>query len=83
MARMTELAYVRNSLTRGTVADGGLDRAHELLLEIEDLRPQVLSDSAAQKVIPPRKRSTTPPQQLVAPPQSPGPAGLAGQWPRP
>lgn len=81
IGKLTELAYIRDGVTRGIVGDGGLDRAHELLLEIEDLRPRVLSDSAAQKVIPPRKRSRRRRDNQLPPPQAPGPAGLAGQWP--
>lgn len=81
IARLTELAYIRDGVTRGTTGDGGVDRAHELLLEIEDLRPRVLSDSAAQRVIPPRKRSRKKQGPTLPPPQAPGPAGLAGQWP--
>lgn len=79
--RMTELAHIRDGLTRGVIAQGGISRAHDILLEIEQRRPTTIWDPKAQPVIPPRvpKRRAT---QGLPPPQAPGPAGLAGQWGR-
>lgn len=78
MRRITELAYVREAMTRGTVGVGGDDRAREILHELEDLRPRALTETRGLKLFPPRKRK---PLTSAPPPQSPGPAGLGGNWP--
>ncbi|MCC2592418.1 PrsW family intramembrane metalloprotease [Tessaracoccus sp. OS52] len=80
MRRMTELAYLREGRTRGLVATAGDWRAHELIHEIEELRPTALTDTAGLKVFPPRKRK---PKSTLPPPQAPGPAGIGGNWPAP
>lgn len=78
--RMTELAHIRDGLTRGVVGNGGVDRAHEILLDIEDRRPRTLWDPQAQPIVPPRKKSRRRGSPPLPPPQAPGPSGLAGQW---
>ncbi len=80
MRRITELAYVREGMTRGTIGVGGDDRAREILYELEELRPRALTDTRGLKLFPPRKRK---PLASAPPPQSPGPAGLGGNWPAP
>lgn len=80
MRRITELAYVREGMTRGTIGVGGDDRAKELLLDLENLRPHALTDPKGLSLFPPRRPK---PPTLAPPPQSPGPAGLGGNWPAP
>lgn len=89
--RYTELAYLRNQMTRGTVGAPGDDRAHDLLHEIEGLRATALSDYRGQPLFPRRASRTPvalPPGQTPGPvtttyppPSSPGPAGVGGNWP--
>lgn len=80
MRRITELAYVREGMTRGTIGDGGDDRAKEILLELEELRPSALTETVGLKLLPPRRRKRL---ASAPPPQSPGPSGLGGNWPAP
>ena len=80
MRRITELAYIREGMTRGTVGIGGDDRAREILYELEDLRPRALTETNSLPLIPPRRRK---PLRFAPPPRSPGPAGLGGNWPAP
>lgn len=78
MRRITELAYIRESMTRGTVGEGGNSRAHDLLHQLEVLRPDALTDTQGLRIFPPRKRKAAPD---LPPPVAPGPAGLGGNWP--
>ncbi len=80
MRRITELAYIREGMTRGTIADGGDDRAREILCELEELRPVALTDTRGLPLFPPRRRKPT---SSAPPPQAPGAAGLGGNWPAP
>ena len=81
MRRITELAYLREGMTRGTIGIGGDDRAREILHELEELRPMALTDTRGLTLFPPRRRRK--PTSSAPPPQSPGPAGLGGNWPAP
>ncbi|MEO7588780.1 MAG: PrsW family intramembrane metalloprotease [Arachnia sp.] len=80
MRRITELAYLREGMTRGTIGVGGDDRAREILLELEVLRPAALTETRGLALFPPRRRKRL---ASAPPPQSPGPAGLGGNWPAP
>lgn len=80
MRRITELAYLREGMTRGTIGVGGDHRAREILHELEELRPSALTDTRGLTLFPPRRRKPT---SSAPPPQSPGPAGLGGNWPAP
>lgn len=80
MRRVTELAYIREGRTRGVVGTGGDLRAHELFHEIEALRPRALTEPDGLRIIPPLRRR---PRVGMPPPQSPGPAGIGGNWPPP
>lgn len=80
MRRITELAYVREGMTRGTIGAGGDDRAKEILHDLEELRPVALTETKGLALFPPRRRK---PLTKAPPPQSPGPAGLGGNWPAP
>lgn len=80
MRRMTELAYLREGRTRGVVSSAGDSRAHEIIHELEELRPDALTDTAGLRIFPQRKRK---PRTDLPPPQAPGPAGIGGNWPAP
>ena len=79
--RMTELAYLRSDLTRGLVASGAEDRIHEIMEDIQRLRPKALSTQPGVSWLGWRKRKI----RRVAAAQAtyPGPSGLGGNWPRP
>lgn len=91
--RVTELAYLRNSMTRGLVGEAGHRHAHDLIHEIDALRGKALTDTAGLRLIerrrgrqlpPPLPDGATPGPLTAAypPPQAPGPAGVGGNWPR-
>ncbi len=80
MRRITDLAYLREGMTRGTIGVGGDDRAKEILHELEELRPRALTDTRGLTLFPPRRRRPT---SSAPPPQAPGAAGLGGNWPAP
>ncbi len=56
MRAMTELAYLRDSMTRGLIDDVGYVRARELLVEIRRLRPLAVSNTAGERVVLPDPR---------------------------
>lgn len=80
MRRITELAYLREGMTRGTIGSGGDDRARDILHELEELRPMALTETRGLRLFPPRRRKPT---LTAPPPQYPGPSGLGGNWPAP
>lgn len=80
MRLITELAYLREGRTRGLVAEAGDSRAHEIIHELEELRPRALTDTAGLKILPERKRRS---RTDLPPPQAPGPSGIGGNWPAP
>ena len=57
MRLVTELAHTREQVSRGTVGPGSDHRMHELVHQIEELRPDALTDTASLSIIP---RRTTP-----------------------
>lgn len=91
--RGTELAYLRNTMTRGTVAAPGDEHARRLIVEIHELQAATFSDYAGQPMIPPRKKKQPelPPPPSAGPggpltsnyaqPAAPGPAGVGGNYP--
>ena len=92
--RYTELAYLRDKMTRGTVGAPGNDRARDILHEIEALHAtRALTDYAGLPVIPRRRRRPVEPATPrddpgahtlnYPPPTAPGPAGVGGNWPAP
>lgn len=57
MRRMTELAYLRDAMTRGLVDEAGYERTRDLLEEIEALRPVAVTSSAqGERIIWPKLR---------------------------
>ena len=89
--RVTELAYLRNAMTRGTIGAPGHERAKDLIHEIEELRDVALTDYVGLRLIErkPKKPKLALPDgetpgpltQAYPPPQAPGPAGVGGNWP--
>ena len=53
---MSELAYLRDSMTRGLVDESGQAREKLLILEIDALRPLALSDTVGARIQLPRLR---------------------------
>lgn len=80
MRAITELAFLRDSTTRGIIDNAGIERAKELLAYMDELRPTALTETEGLKTfIWPFKRRP----RYAPPPNHPGPAGIAGQWPAP
>lgn len=79
--RITELGYLRDSTIRGLIDQAGIEREKELLYELRELRATALTETEGLKTfIWPFRR----PKRFAAPPPDyPGPAGIAGQWPAP
>ncbi len=77
--RFTELAYLRSEVTRGTMGEGAHLRGHDVLAEIERLRPKALSTDPDVRWLGWRKPRTRPARLPQA--DYPGPAGLGGNWP--
>ncbi|MGO1972943.1 MAG: PrsW family intramembrane metalloprotease [Propionibacteriaceae bacterium] len=84
---VTELAYLRDAITRGLVDDIGLKREKDLIFTIRSLRDRAVISPVGKADYPslPRfKRGGTQQQPAVeqwAPPSYPGPAGLGGSYP--
>jgi len=51
---ITELAYTREQTNRGTVGPGSDHRTHELVHQIEELRPDALTETIGLTIIPRR-----------------------------
>lgn len=91
--RVTELAYLRNSMTRGVVDETGDLHARDLVHQIDALRGKALTDTTGLRLIVRRRARSLPPPppdgatpgpltSSYPPPQAPGPAGVGGNWPR-
>lgn len=82
---LTELAYLRDAMTRGIVDDAGLAREKWLLARAQAqrgtavVRPAGRANYAAVRAVFGRLRK----QQNYQPPAYPGPAGLGGSMPAP
>jgi protease PrsW len=79
---VTELAYLRDAITRGLVDQTGLLREKALLGKIRDVRGQAIVQPQGRAAYPSFRRQ---PAALpaYAPPSFPGPAGLGGNYPAP
>jgi RsiW-degrading membrane proteinase PrsW (M82 family) len=80
---VTELAYLRDGLTRGLIDQTGRVREKELLAKIRAVRKDAVvlpEGRAAYPSLRLRRTSTLP---AYAPPSYPGPAGLGGNYPAP
>jgi RsiW-degrading membrane proteinase PrsW (M82 family) len=79
---VTELAYLRDAMTRGIVDQTGVLREKELLAKIRALRGRAIVQPDGRAAYPSFRRQ---PAALpaYAPPSFPGPAGLGGNYPAP
>ena len=79
---VTELAYLRDAMTRGIVDQTGVAREKILLARIREVRPQAVVSPVGRAAYPSFRRQ---PAALpaYAPPSFPGPAGLGGNYPAP
>jgi RsiW-degrading membrane proteinase PrsW (M82 family) len=78
----TELAYLRDAMTRGLVDDAGLIREKALLARLRDQRPSSIVQPDGRAAYPSfRRRRIAEP--AYAPPSYPGPAGIGGNYPAP
>jgi RsiW-degrading membrane proteinase PrsW (M82 family) len=79
---VTELAYLRDAMTRGLVDQTGLLREKALLAKIRAVRGQAIIQPEGRAAYPSFRRQ---PAALTAyaPPSFPGPAGLGGNYPAP
>ena len=77
---VTELAYLRDAMTRGLVDQTGVIRERALLTKIRSVRGQAVVEPEGRPSYPALRRrpATTP---AYAPPSFPGPAGLGGNYP--
>ncbi|WP_197430243.1 PrsW family intramembrane metalloprotease [Auraticoccus cholistanensis] len=76
---LTELAYLRDSLTRGLVDAVGTRRENELLRTVAERRPLAVVLPQGRAPYPSLRRRRA--VEQWAPPAYPGPAGLGGSWP--
>jgi len=78
----TELAYLRDAMTRGLVNDAGLLREKALLARLREQRASAIVQPDGRAAYPSfrRTRAVGP---AYAPPSYPGPAGIGGNYPAP
>ncbi|WP_152360410.1 PrsW family intramembrane metalloprotease [Microlunatus speluncae] len=80
---LTELAYLRDAITRGIIDDAGLRREKILLARMGELRGSAVIKPEGRAAYPKnpfrRKRET----EDYAAPSYPGPAGIGGYFPAP
>lgn len=80
---LTELAYLRDAVTRGLVDTAGLSRERVLLARVRELRARAVVQPEGRAAYPSLRRRA--PQAIpgYAPASYPGPAGLGGNYPAP
>lgn len=78
---MTELAYLRDAMSRGLVDRAGLHREKLLLARIRDLRGRSVLVPQGRAAYPQLWRRGIRAQPAYAPAAYPGPAGLGGNYP--
>ena len=79
----TELAYLRDALTRGIVDRAGLAREKVLLAKIQSVRGQAVVNPTGRANYPALRRRATPAAVDYPAPNYPGPAGIGGYYPVP
>ena len=80
---ITELAYLRDALTRGIIDDTGRVREKELLAKIRSIRGKAIIQPEGRAAYPSLRRRPTSAIAAYPPPSYPGPAGLGGNYPAP
>jgi protease PrsW len=78
---ITELAYLRDALTRGIIDDTGRVREKELLAKIRSIRRKAIIQPEGRAAYPSLGRRRTSAIAAYPPPSYPGPAGLSGNYP--
>ena len=78
---ITELAYLRDALTRGIIDDTGRVREKELLAKIRSIRGKAIIQPEGRAAYPSLRRRRTSAIAAYPPPSYPGPAGLGGNYP--
>ena len=77
----TELAYLRDAMTRGLVNDVGLLREKTLLAKLRALRGEAIVQPHGRAAYPQLRRPAAGVTPAYAPPSYPGPAGIGGNYP--
>ena len=80
---ITELAYLRDSITRGIVDQTGRVREKQLLAKIRSIRGQGHHPAGGPSSLSVATASTRRALAAYPPPSYPGPAGLGGNYPAP
>jgi protease PrsW len=80
---VTELAYLRDALTRGIIDQAGRVREKELLAKIKAIRGEAVILPEGRAAYPSLRRRRVGALEAYAPPSYPGPAGLGGNYPAP
>jgi RsiW-degrading membrane proteinase PrsW (M82 family) len=80
---MTELAYLRDAMTRGLVDSAGLVREKVLLARIRAVRPSAVIQPEGRAAYPRLRRRPAMAPAGYAPASYPGPAGIGGNYPAP
>src|SRR5215204_3912215 len=79
----SELAYLRDAMTRGIVDRAGLVREKVLLAKIRSLRTQAIVNPTGRANYPALRRRAAPAAVDYPAPNYPGPAGIGGYYPVP
>jgi protease PrsW len=79
----TELAYLRDAMTRGIVDRAGLVREKVLLAQIRSVRGQAILSPTGRPNYPALRRRAAPSAIDYPAPSYPGPAGIGGYYPAP
>jgi protease PrsW len=80
---ITELAYLRDALTRGIIDETGRVREKQLLSRIRTIRGKAIIHPEGRAAYPSLRLRRTGALTAYRPPSYPGPAGLGGNYPAP
>jgi RsiW-degrading membrane proteinase PrsW (M82 family) len=80
---VTELAYLRDALTRGIIDQTGRVREKQLLARIRTIRDKAIIQPEGRAAYPSLRRLRPSAVTAYSPPSYPGPAGLGGNYPAP
>jgi protease PrsW len=80
---ITELAYLRDAVTRGIIDETGRIREKELLAKISSIRGKAIIHPEGRAPYPSLQRRRSGALAGYPPPSYPGPAGLGGNYPAP
>ena len=80
---ITELAYLRDGLTRGIIDETGRIREKHLLAKIRSIRGKAIIEPEGRAAYPSLRRRRAGAFTAYPPPSYPGPAGLGGNYPAP